>query len=35
MFSYFSTKTQVVGTQINHLNEIVLLSTQTDGLENI
>ena len=27
-FSYFSTKTYVVGTQKNHLNETVLLSTQ-------
>ena len=26
--SYFSTKTYVVGTQKNHLNEMVLLSTQ-------
>ena len=26
--SYFSTKTYVVGTQKNHLNEGVLLSTQ-------
>ena len=26
--SYFSTKTYVVGTQKNHLNETVLLSTQ-------
>ena len=28
LFSYFSTKTYVVGTQKNHLNEMVLLSTQ-------
>ena len=40
-FSYFSTKTYVVGTQKNRLNETVLLSTQnilyvqTDGFENI
>ena len=27
-FSYFSTKTYIVGTQKNHLNEMVLLSTQ-------
>ena len=27
-FSYFSTKTNVVGTQKNRLNEMVLLSTQ-------
>ena len=27
-FSYFSTKTYVVGTQKNHLNEMVLLSTR-------
>ena len=27
-FSYFSTKTYVVGTQMNRLNETVLLSTQ-------
>ena len=27
-FSCFSTKTYVVGTQKNHLNEMVLLSTQ-------
>ena len=27
-FSYFSTKTLVVGTQMNRLNEMVLLSTQ-------
>ena len=27
-FSYFSTKTYVVGTQKNGLNETVLLSTQ-------
>ena len=27
-FSYFSTKTYVVGTQKNHLDEMVLLSTQ-------
>ena len=37
--SYFSTKTYVVGTQKNHLNETVLLSTQNiclnDGYENI
>ena len=26
-FSYFSTKTYVVGTQKNHLNEMVLLGT--------
>ena len=26
-FSYFSTKTYVVGTQKNHLNETVLLGT--------
>ena len=28
VFSYFSTKTYVVGTQKSHLNEMVLLSTQ-------
>ena len=28
IFSYFSTKTHVVGTQKNRLNETVLLSTQ-------
>ena len=28
IFSYFSTKTYVVGTQKNRLNETVLLSTQ-------
>ena len=28
IFSYFSTKTYVVGTQKNRLNESVLLSTQ-------
>ena len=28
-FSYFSTKTYVVGTQKNRLNETVLLSTKT------
>ena len=28
-FSYFSTKTHVVGTQKNRLNETVLLSTQS------
>ena len=37
--NYFSTKTYVVGTQKNHLNEMVILSTKTfvktDGLENI
>ena len=27
-FSYFSTKTYVVGTQKNRLNKMVLLSTQ-------
>ena len=27
-FSYFSSKTYVVGTQTNRLNETVLLSTQ-------
>ena len=27
IFSYFSTKTYVVGSQKNHLNETVLLST--------
>ena len=27
-FSYFSTKTYVVGTKKTHLNETVLLSTQ-------
>ena len=27
-FSYFSTKTYVMGTQKNHLNEMALLSTQ-------
>ena len=27
-FSYFSTKTYVVGTQKNRLNETILLSTQ-------
>ena len=27
-FSYFSTKTYVVGTQNNHLTETVILSTQ-------
>ena len=38
-FSYFSTKTYVVGTQKNRLNETVLLSTQNicsiDSEENI
>ena len=38
-FSYFSTKTYVVGTQKNRLNETVLLSiktyVKTDGNENI
>ena len=38
-YSYFSTKTYVVGTQKNRLNETVLLSTKThdsnDGLKNI
>ena len=29
LFSYFSTKTYVVGTQKNCLNETVLLSTKT------
>ena len=28
LFSYFSMETYVVGTQKNHLNEMVLLSTQ-------
>ena len=28
-FSYFSTNTYVVGSQKNHLDEMVLLSTQT------
>ena len=28
LFSYFSTKTYLVGTQKNHLNETVPLSTQ-------
>ena len=28
LFSYFSTKTYIVGTQKNTLNELVLLSTQ-------
>ena len=27
-FPYFSTKTYIVGTQKNHLNEMVLLGTQ-------
>ena len=31
-FSYFSTKTYVVGTQKNSLNETVLLSTQNTCL---
>ena len=31
-FSYFSTKTYVVGTQKNRLNETVLLSTQNTCL---
>ena len=31
-FSYFSTKTYVVGTQRNRLNETVLLSTQNTCL---
>ena len=31
-FSYFSTKTYVVGTQKNRLNETVLLSTQNKCL---
>ena len=31
-FSYFSTKTYVVGTQKNRLNETVLLSTQNTRL---
>ena len=38
-FSYFSTKTYVVVTQKNHLNEMVLFSTQTyiktDGSDSI
>ena len=33
MFSYFSTKTYVVGTQKNRLVEMVLLSTQNIGKE--
>ena len=32
LFSYFSSQTHVVGTQKNHLNETVLLSTQNTGL---
>ena len=32
LFSYFSTKTYVVGTQKNRLNETVLLSTQNTCL---
>ena len=32
-FSYFSTKTYVVGTQKNRLNETVLLSTQNTCLK--
>ena len=39
IFSYFSTKTYVVGTQKNRLNETILLSThnicKNDGEENI
>ena len=31
-FSYFSTKTYVVGTQKNRLNETVLMSTQNKCL---
>ena len=31
-FPYFSTKIYVVGTQKNHLNEMVLLSTQKQCL---
>ena len=31
IISYFSTKTYVVGTQKNRLNEAVLLSTQNTG----
>ena len=34
-FSYFSTKTCVMGTQKNRLNETVLLSTQNTCEENI
>ena len=33
-FSYFSTKTYVVGTQKNRLNEMVLLSTQNICLDD-
>ena len=32
-FSYFSTKTYVVGTQMNGLDETVLLSTQNPCLK--
>ena len=32
-FSYFSTKTYVVGTQKNNLNETVLLSIQNLGFK--
>ena len=32
IFFYFSTKTYVVGAQKNHLNEMVLLSTQSTCL---
>ena len=31
-FSYFSSKSYVVGTQKNHLNEMVLLGTQNISL---
>ena len=32
---YFSTKTYVVGTQKNHLNEMVLLNTQNKCLNHL
>ena len=34
LFSYFSTKSYVVGTQKNRLNETVLLSTQNIYVKN-
>ena len=34
-FSYFSTETYVVGTQMNRLNEMVLLNTQNTCLKYI
>ena len=34
-YSYFSTKTYVVGTQKNHLDETVLLNTQNTCLNGL